>query len=341
MIGRLRPSSRPLPERAYRQIRLPIRRQRGKGFYAEYNYKLWRHLRNNQYEAINAVDLDTLLPAALAARRRSAKLIYDAHEWFTETPEVVGRPLIKKTWERLGRWLVPRADLCYTVGPELAKKLSEQYRRPFGVVRNVPRATTEKIATPEYGIGNSPHLKKEKIILYQGMLNRGRGLAEAIAALRQLPPEYVLWLVGDGDITEELRRENPDLIRAKRLVFHGFVGGEALVDITRRAWLGLNLLDVVSPSYYYSLANKCFDYLQVGLPSLQMNFPEYAALEKSYGGILLINRLEPDEITARIRSLELEPQRYGELAAAARKAGRSLTWENEEQALLTLWDELR
>lgn len=330
LIGRERPHSLPLVEQPYRQIRLPLKRQKGKGFYAEYNYKLWQYLKTQHWDAINAVDLDTILPAYWAARSCKAKLVYDAHEYFSETPEVVNRPLIRNAWRLLGKWLVPKAELSYTVGPELAKVLEEEYGVAFGVVRNVPKKSR---------IANLPTSKlAKKIILYQGMLNQGRGIGAAIKALRLLPAEYVLWLVGNGDLETALKPNNQDLIDAGRLVFHGFVPGPQLEKYTRQAWLGLNLLNAVSPSYYYSLANKCFDYIQCGLPSVQMDFPEYVALEKQYGCFLMVDRIEPSRLAINIQRLGDDHALYQKMRQGCLEAAKALIWENEEQELLRLWN---
>ncbi|PHI20251.1 glycosyltransferase [Lewinellaceae bacterium SD302] len=340
LIGREKNDSPPLLDRPYHQVRLPMNRQSGKGFYAEYNYKLWHYLRARRWDVINAVDLDTILPAYLAARYCRARLVYDAHEFFSETPEVVNRPLIRKAWQIIGKWLVPKADLCYTVGPELAKILADEYGVNFGVVRNTPEKLenrkTDLSKNEKSDISDYP----KKIILYQGMLNAGRGLFPATEALRLLPENYVLWLVGNGDLEEKLKDGNKDLIDQGRLVFHGFVPGDRLAEFTNQAWLGLNLLDAISPSYYYSLANKCFDYIQCGLPSVQMAFPEYEALNKEYHCFVTMDRLESARLSIVIAHLGENPEKYARLRKGCLRAAEVLTWENEEKELLRLWQSI-
>lgn len=334
LVGRLKPDSLPLSDKPYQQIRLPIKRQSGKGFYAEYNYALWKFLKKGNWDAINAVDLDTIVPAVLASRKIGAKLVYDAHEYFSETPEVVNRPAIKKIWETVASWGIPKADLCYTVGPMLADIFSQRYKQPFGIVRNVPL----KINGAQTKANKTD--SASKILLYQGMLNQGRGLETATAALRQLPQEYILWLIGSGDIEDDLRSSNVDLVAEGRLVFHGFIPGNQLAEYTQKAWLGLNLLDAISPSYYYSLANKCFDYIQCGLPSIQMNFPEYTALQKSYQCFGLLNQLDAGELAKLILEIGQQPEHYQQLAIGNQKAAQELHWEAEEQELIRLWEQL-
>ncbi|MEM6772783.1 MAG: glycosyltransferase family 4 protein, partial [Bacteroidota bacterium] len=300
LIGRKLPSSKPLNERPYQIYRIPCRNHSGKAFYLEYNWRLWRTLRKWEFDAICAVDLDTLV-AGWLLKTGNRKLVYDAHEWFSETPEVVGRPLVRFIWRQVGKWLVPRTDARYTVAPMLAGKLAEEYGVPFGTVRNLPlrKSSTEK---PNNQLG-------PKVILYQGMFNPGRGLEVAIEAMQWLP-DCKLLLVGDGPELGALRRCSEKNGVQGRVEFAGFRPPEELPEITRQAWLGLNLLDARSPSYYYSLANKALDYVQAGLPSVQMDFPEYRALNEAHGCYLLLDQLDAKLLAKSIQQLIDRPKRY-------------------------------
>ena len=332
LVGRLRPSSTDLPAKRYAQHRIPCRYEYGKAFYVEYNWRLWRTLREWDIDVLCSVDLDTLTAGVLLKRAHGCRLVFDAHEWFSETPEVVHRPAIRAFWRRLGKTLVPRADLCYTVAPQLAGRLAEEYGVPFGVVRSLPSATplapaSEPEKWPDTG---------RKIIFYQGMLNPGRGLETAIRSLQHLP-ECELWLAGDGPELGALRRCREDGKEAK-VKFLGFVPPADLPNLTRRAWLGLNLLKATAPSYYYSLANKALDYLRAGIPSVQMDFPEYAAINAEFGCYVLLPELDELNLAQQIRKLLEEENRYEDLRAGAVRAGRALTWEREAPVLLKLWE---
>ncbi len=170
------------------------------------------------------------------------------------------------------------------------------------------------------------------------MLNYGRGLEVALEALRLLPEEYVLWLAGNGDLFEELQRSSGDLREQGRVRFLGFVPMGQLPDLTRQAWLGLNLLDAVSPSYYYSLANKCFDYIQAGVPSVQMDFPEYRAIQDQYDCFLLLPELNAKKLAELIQSVDRSAGVYTYLRVNNKRAAADLNWEREREILLGLWE---
>lgn len=336
LVGRQQPRSLPLVERSFRQERLACWRQAGKLFYLEYNLRLLWYLFWRKPDIVNAVDLDTLLPGYLVTLWWGRICVYDAHEYFTEVPEVVRRPLVQSAWSALADWVIPRLKYAYTVGPGLAAIMSKRYGIPFGVVRNLPLRQERSFPPPHATSG-------QKVILYQGMLNEGRGLATAILALKQIREstnhDLVLWLAGHGDVQEDLEKLVSTEGLEDQVRFLGFITPEELPKLTAQAWLGLNLLANTGLSYYYSLANKTFDYIQAGLPGLHADFPEYRALQEQYDTFLLVNDLDVDLVAEAIMSLLDDPERYAQLVAHNRAAAAVLTWEQEEAVLLDIYNQ--
>jgi glycosyltransferase involved in cell wall biosynthesis len=165
------------------------------------------------------------------------------------------------------------------------------------------------------------------------MLNEGRGLEVALAALALLPAHFTLWLAGKGDLTARLTTQVAELGLQGRVRFWGFVPPAELPDLTAQAWLGLNLLESRSLSYYYSLANKAFDYMQAGLPAIHMDFPEYRALQEEWQCFQLLTTLEPQTLATRIESLAEEPATYERLVQQNKAAAARLHWAGEAERL--------
>ncbi len=325
LVGRRLPQSTPLADQAFRQKRLSCFFRKGKLFYLEYNLRLFLYLLSQKTDIIHAVDLDTILPAVLRKHLCRVRVIYDAHEYFTETPEVVRRPRVQRIWSWLADWTIPRVDAAFTVGPALANIMSDRYGRPFGCVRNLP------IAKP---FPDGETREEPPVILYQGALNEGRGLETIIEAMQAIPHAQ-LWLAGEGDLSGSLRQQvTAQSALLDRIRFLGFLRPENLSDLTPRATLGLNLLENKGLSYYYSLANKAFDYLQAGVPAIHMNFPEYRTLADNYGGMVLLDELSPTRLARLINDLLGSPDRLEQLRAECKNAAPLLTWEREEKTLL-------
>lgn len=325
LVGRSRRHSPTLPRQPYRQVRLNCFFEKGKLFYLEYNLRLFVWLLWRRFDIYTGIDLDTILPNLLVARLRGKKCYYDAHEYFSEVPEVVDRPLTKAIWEGVARLCIPRVDRAYTVGPALAQIFQERYGKAFAVVRNVPFAIQAHLS-------NQTSKPSRPIILYQGVLNTGRGLEIAIAAMQKIEG-VELWLAGEGDLSRELRRLAQDLRVEEKVHFLGYLTPEELRTVTQEASIGLNLLENRGLSYYYSLANKAFDYVQAGVPSIQMNFPEYLALQQEHRVFYLINRLEVEVLVQAIEHLLGDGELYLDLQEGCRKAAVEWCWEREKSNL--------
>ena len=325
LVGRVLPNSKPLQNRNYQQYRLKCFFHKGKFFYLEYNLRLLIWLLTQKMDVLYAVDLDTLFPAFLVRKLRRIKLIYDAHEYFTETPEVTDRKFTKSIWEALAKRAIPSADACITVGTALADLMGKRYQQHFYVIRNVP--FPQQIAS----------VKKAEppVLLYQGALNEGRGLEEMINAMPYFK-NVQLWLAGEGDLSQQLRQQVQDLQLEEQVHFLGYVQPHDLRKITLQASVGLNLLQNKGLSYYYSLANKAFDYIQAEVPSINMAFPEYIALQQAYETFELVDNLETETLVKAVQNLLSDAENYRQRLENCRHAKQFLHWEKEEKVLLEL-----
>ena len=332
LVGRRRPASRPLRKEPFEQKRLSCFFDKGKLFYLEYNLRLFFFLLATPFDVVCSVDLDTILPGFLSSRIKGKPCVYDAHEYFTEVPEVVRRPAVKRIWEGVARFTIPRLAYAYTVGPGLARLLEERYGTPFAVIRNVPLPIAGPPKSPEPTAG-------APIILYQGALNEGRGLEWAIEAMQEVEGA-VLWLAGEGDLSANLRRRVQELGLESKVQFLGFIPPNELQALTSKAYIGLNLLENKGLSYYYSLANKAFDYIQAGVPSLNMAFPEYIQLQQEFGVFILLESLSAPAISRAIDGLLRDEEKYQRIRSNCLEAGKSLNWEKEEKRLLAFYQQI-
>jgi glycosyltransferase involved in cell wall biosynthesis len=334
LVGWQRPQSVPLQARPYQQHRLTGWFQRGKLFYLEYNLRLFFYLLGQRAAAWACADLDAAVPTWLRARLGGQPFVYDAHELFTEVPEVVARPRVQRLWQWVENFIVPRARLRYTVGPALARLFEARHPGcPFGVVRNVPL----------YGPAPAAPLAGGPVLLYQGALNVGRGLAELLAALPQVPARLVI--CGEGDLSAALRQQAArlGLLASGQVEFRGYVLPAELRTLTAQATVGIMLLENVGLSYYYSLANKFFDYVQAGIPQLCIAFPEYQALNAQHEVAELVPDLAPATLVAALARLLPGGQpgaRYHALAANCRRARQEWQWQQEEKTLVDLYHRL-
>ena len=330
LIGRKRRNSPPLLPREYNQKRLPCFFDKGKLFYLEYNFKLFWFLIFRSFYAVCAIDLDTILPAFLVCKLRGKVLVYDAHEYFTEMEEIVRRPAIKAAWSALERFTLPRIKHEYTISDGYARLYMETYDRVFEVIRNVPRTSSiPNIETPS----------TNRIIQYQGALNIGRGLEEAIQAVSELDG-FTLRIFGDGPISETLNELVQELKAEEKVEFMGLFSPADLREKTQQAWIGLCLFSDTGLHHQYSLGNRFFDYFHAGIPQISMDFPEYKAFNLKYGVATLIPELNKDTIKSAILELDVNTQMYKQLKMNCAKAREDNCWEKESVKLLSFYSKI-
>lgn len=330
LVGRKLPQSLPLLPRNYATKRFHLLFKKGPLFYAEYNLRLYSFLLFSNFDVLLSNDLDTLPANFLIAKFLKKPLVYDSHEYFTEVPELIYRPGVKKIWERLEQKMLPHIKHAYTVCESIAKIYTEKYGTPFRVVRNVPLANHFK-RTEE-----TQHA--EKIILYQGAVNIGRGLEQAILAMKYIENARLI-IAGDGDIKPQLEK----LVKAENLQnkiqFTGRLTLEELAKLTPQADLGLSIEEDLGLNYRFALPNKLFDYIQAQVPVLVTNLPEMAAIVKNYSVGEITSFLEPDKLAEKMTEALYNKEKRKTWKQNLKTAAKELTWENEEKVLREIFAE--
>lgn len=332
LIGRRRQNSKAFNPSKFKGYRFRCWFNTGPLFYAEYNIRLFFILLFMDADILCACDLDTAPAIRMAAWIKRKKSVYDAHEYFSEVPELTHRPGVKAVWEWIAKKTIPDFDLRYTVGEELATLMGRKYEVHFGVIRNIAPVHQENVQ-PDVAT------HQEKILLYQGALNVGRGLEACIEAMASLP-DWKFWLAGEGDITDHLKAMTIKKGLNDRIVFLGWIAPDQLHPLMKQARLSINLREQGSLNDYYSLPNKFFDAMHVGLPSINMNYPEYARIIAKYPCALLIDNVDVDEIVRSVQYLDDHAEAWGAMSLACREAAKEYTWENESKKLIDLYSKL-
>jgi glycosyltransferase involved in cell wall biosynthesis len=321
IVGRIWPNSTELSSKPYQQHRLKCHFNKGKLFYLEFQIRLFFYLIFKKFDIIGSIDSDTILPCTFVKILRSKKLVFDAHEYFTEVPELSNRPFTKGIWGIIENACIPLADAAYTVGPGLANIFTASYGIPFECIRNLPNKTVEFESKQE----NTP-LR----ILYQGALNEGRCLSHLINAVKDFPVKLIL--AGEGDLSNTLRELVKQNRQENQVEFLGFVKPNELKNLTKTCDIGFNVLEPMGLSYQYSLANKFFDYIHAGIPQICSNFIEYQHLNDTYS-VAILSAFDIESIKKSLHLLIESSQLRGELINNCKLATKDLNWALEKEKL--------
>jgi glycosyltransferase involved in cell wall biosynthesis len=335
LLGRQLPASIPLSNAPFQQKRWRLLFTKGPLFYVEYNLRLWLFLLQHKPSHVVSVDTDTLLACGIYKwlYRSKVTLFFDAHEYFSQVPELLGRKKIQWIWEKISTTFIPLADKAYTVGPMLSDIFTVKYKKTFDVVMNAPLFEENSMSHD----GHISLYEQEKWIIYQGALNEGRGIEHMITAMDELRNEALRFhIVGDGPIKSKLEEMIRVMDLSSTVKLLGFMKPEDLQSYSKRAYLSLNVSENKGWSYYYSLNNKFFDYIHAGVPSLLNNFPEYVALNQIYDvGILC--EASPSSLVHAVKTILLDNDRYCCLKNNCLHAAKKLSWQNEMVTLQRIY----
>jgi glycosyltransferase involved in cell wall biosynthesis len=259
-----------------------------------------------------AHNLETLMPAARAAEKFDAKLMFDCMEFYSDMGE--GQTDLEKHLVReVERKWLPRCALVTASSDQLAEALSNLYRirRPVALYNTAPVETQ----LPEK-VSGAFHLYWRNAVIGVGQ----RGLEDAFMALRQLPSDIILNIQGrlqlDGGAAVQEHVKNLGI--ADRVVIHPpFLPHQAVREAARYT-VGLCLERRVCTNHELTVSNKIFDYLMGGLAVVASNLSGLRGVVERTGGGLLFEPGSPDDLARQIRRLYEDPVLLNRLAAAGR-----------------------
>lgn len=329
LVGRHKRTSIAFSPKGYSYRRLNCIFGSGILFYLEFNIRLLIFLIRSNPDIIGSIDLDTLLAGKLAAMILRSEFVFDAHEDFVEVPELQNARIKKWIWNWIGRVCLKHSKNNYTVNRSIASILKRRYACEFEVIRNLPILSS---VSRMQGKLSSP-VK----LIYQGVLNQGRGLEIAIKLVSE-QDDLHLTIFGIGDIEDDLKQLASELNCQNRVIFRGFVDPDVLVQETPKFDIGLNLLDPNSGNYYYSSANKAYDYIMAGIPAINMCFPEYEQLNKPCPTSILIDEYTTQALQSGLALLISDDQYYQDLAQNCKSLRSELNWDKESALLFQFYD---
>jgi len=334
LVGRQKKDSI-LPEhRSYTMERMRLLFEKGPCFYVEYNIRLFFFLLFRKVNLLVSNDLDTLLPNYLVHILKQIPIVYDSHEYYTQTPELVNRKFVQWIWKRIEKSIFPRLKDVITVNESIAALYHADYGNEIHVVRNISphRELKEKRSKSELGLPENKH-----IILLQGAgINIQRGAEEAVEAMKYID-DAVLVIIGGGDVINQLKKESQHMGLNEKVLFVSKQPFDKLLNFTICADIGLTLDKDTNINYRYSLPNKIFDYIQAGVPILASPLVEIRKIIEQYNIGCTIKNHDPKHIAERMEFMLHNKELATTWKKNLEKAAAELNWENEKKILIEVF----
>ncbi|WP_299059681.1 glycosyltransferase [uncultured Polaribacter sp.] len=325
VYGRVLPNTIPV-KRAYKIVRKKHFFNNNFLFYAEYNIRLFLFLLTKNFNHIISNDLDTLPACFFASKLKNTDLVYDSHELFSEGPELQGRKFVQNFWRKLEDYFLPKIKKAYTVSQSIAEFYDEKYNNKMGVIRNVPLKNdhflSEKVSFPT----------EKRTILYQGILNPGRGIKPMVKALKFIE-NLDLIIIGYGKVEQELRDFVAKEKMETRVHFLGRIDRHQLINYTKLATLGMVLEEPLGLSFTYSLPNKLFDYIHAEIPIIAGNMPEISRIINNYKVGVMVDDYSPEKIAEKINKTLEDEMLLKSIRENQKTTKEILCWETESKKL--------
>ncbi|PCI10184.1 MAG: glycosyl transferase group 1 [Flavobacteriaceae bacterium] len=295
-------------------------------FYAEFNIRLFFYLLFRKFDYILSNDLDTLSACYLASKLKRTELVYDSHEYFTETPELQGRKFVQGFWKFIESRILPRLQKMIAVSQPIVDVYHNKYKIDVKLLRNLPNlnreVVTESVSFPT----------KNKVILYQGVLNPGRGIKPMIDALHHLK-NIDLVIIGFGKVKDDLISYVKEQGLERRVHFLGRIAYEKLPNYSKIADVGMVLEEPLGKSFEFSLPNKLFDFIHSGLPIIASPLVEVKKIIEKYEVGLVIDNYNPEHIASVIKKLIYDKELRVEIKNNQEKCKKELSWESNIKVL--------
>ncbi|WP_312683791.1 glycosyltransferase [Mammaliicoccus sciuri] len=283
----------------------------------------------------HANDLNTLPQAIVCSKLRlkPKPLIYDSHE--VQSDRTGYNP---KTIKRIESFMLKFVDQMIVENHTRAKYNEDIY----GFYPKPLYNYSEK-----YNIEEKPQInlhkkiginEDEKILLYQGGLQQGRGLELLIEAMDEIEEGHLLF-IGGGKLTQTLKEQAEASKQADRIHFLDKVPFQELPSYTREAYLGFQVLQNICFNHYSASSNKLFEYMMAHVPVVSCDFPEIKKVVEETNTGLVVDSHNASEIANVVNQLVKDTSLRNQLSENTKQAKEIYNWNNEKSKLLEVYNQ--
>ena len=290
--------------------------------------------RQKEYDIYHSNDLNTLPQGYICSKLRfkRKKLIYDSHEVQTSRTGYDS-----KYYSNSELFFINRIDSMIVENHTRAEYNKDLYGFYPNVVYNYPfkQENKQQDKAPLKELLNIP--SNEKILLYQGGIQAGRGLDKLIQAVSSFK-EGILVLIGDGRIKPDLERMVDEMNLHDKVKFLPKVRVEDLPSYTGNGYLGFQVLNNTNYNHYSASSNKLFEYIMSGVPVVACSFPEIKKVVEGEEVGVCVDSHDPESIANGVNYLLENPNIRDQMSANCYTAKDKYNWDEEKNVFLEIYE---
>lgn len=297
-------------------------------------YSTFRKIKLIKPDIIHACNIDMLVLAYFYGFKKS-KIIYDSYEICAHKSGVSGESrLFSKAIEIIERYLLKRISYMICVSNSAKKYFIEKYNiQNIDTITNVPKA--EQNIEFKYS-------KQHKVVLYIGNFSPNRGIEELILSGNNIDATQTrICLQGFGPYKEDFNKIIDENNLSNVVKFIPPILPETVIrNISQNADIGVVLTKPTSINHQLTVSNKIFDYINAGLPVIMSNVDEHIYINKKYKIGIIIEEVNPNNISDAIKKLSSDKVFYNTLSRNCLNAAKELNWFNEEIKLINIYSNI-
>jgi glycogen(starch) synthase len=280
-------------------------------------------------DVVHAHEVETLPAGFAIARRRGARLVYDAHEVYADQEPDAPRAY-RAVARAIEASLARRAGSVVTVSPPIAEELQRSLRLPRAPIPWLNCPPRSEPAPP-------PPADGPLRAIYQGAMGPGRPVGDLLAAIeRATDVRLTIRLMGAN--LDDLRDAVAARGLADRVAVADTVAPDRLVAALGGFHVGLVINRPVTRNDELVLPNKLFEYLMGGLAVVVPRLPGMADLVEASGIGVTYQPGRPDRLADALSALAADRAGLEGLRRRARQlAIERWNAEAQREALLAAW----
>jgi len=306
--------------------------------FIDYENELKKTSIEEDYDVYVAHDLPALPVAHFAAKVKSAKLVYDAHEFFTGQIALHGKR--KVFFERLEEDLIHDVDLMFTVNEDIATLFYKKYRLKTDI--KILLNSIEERQIEPINLHQRLKLKDDiKIVLYQGGFLEDRNLEILVKSAKYFHEGIVLVMLGYSFLEKKLKNiAKQDNTLDDKVIFMDRVPQQELLNYTAGADIGVIPYPAIDLNTKYCTPNKMFEFIASGIPMIANDelITVQNILNRYHIGYFVPFK-DVEEIGEYINKI-LKDIDIMENKENILKAQKKLSWKNQEHILLEAYSKL-
>ena len=292
------------------------------------------HLLGRDFDIIHCHDFDTLPIGFILAKLRRKRIIFDAHESYSDMLEDNVSGLLKKITFIIEKILIRYVDLLITVGKILEEEYKRRGAKKTCVVGNWKSIDDFKISIERVQQEKERlHIPDKMIVSFIGLLNKDREISSLIEAVKK-DSDVFLILAGEGELEKEIKEKIKDY---PNIVFLGKYSPKKIPLYTNLSDVIYYVLDSQNPNAKYSAPNALFQAIACGKALITGTHGEIAKIVKEENCGIVLDDISFKQLNKAFKALNsnglLDNYKKNAFSAAMRK----YNWERAEENLLNVY----